>query len=822
MRRPSIRTIAWFVAIGCSGVLIDTVKSRAQTVPEVPHAAPGPGAATATPWHGADAPQLVSLSYGAVLGSLDYEVEIPLGQLLPIGLGPGYPLVARVRTGSTAGSCGGSCQLGLAHVVLQSSAYSLTERDGSQRRLETSGDGRYHEVALRSELPPSQATGHVHEGELVLEEEDGTVRTFDVAGRERRVANPLGAVDLHYAASGQLQTITNDVGDSLALTYADGRVAAVTDATGFTVNLHYSAEGRLLMADGPQDSGGSPALVLTWLGADLTSISQRGLRPVELTYAAGKIASVTDLNGTAIAFRGAADRIEMASSAGQRQVLHVVDGRIDVVEGGNGGLTRYVRDARKRVTEIRVATATGELVTSFTYDDQNRKLSATDPDGNVQRWAYDAAGHVTVFTDARGHATRYEYDAHGWLTRRTDPLGRATTFVRNAAGLPLSATSQGFTRSMTYNAHGEILTSTNALGEVTTATYDDKGRLASLTQPGSPPMAIAHSAVPNGEQIVQTMGSKTMTMVIDKYGRMTSKTLPDGAVESRVYDPSTGLMTATVKEFRGTRTSVALSHTNTGDVNTISVNGLVQQAGARVVPPGTPPEMPCAEGHRLVDNRCEAINPCADGTAMCDAHADCVFNPQTPGTSSCVCRAGFEGDGHMCQCRAGFNLIGSECVIHDPCADGTAMCDQHATCAFDPQHPGTHSCTCRTGFEGDGHYCQCPNGFQLVNDHCEPRNPCADGTAMCDPHATCAFDPQHPGTHGCTCRPGFEGDGHYCHCPGGFHLVNDHCEPQNPCTDGTAMCDPHASCVFNPATPGAYSCACGPGFHGDGHMCWPE
>jgi len=38
----------------------------------------------------------------------------------------------------------------------------------------------------------------------------------------------------------------------------------------------------------------------------------------------------------------------------------------------------------------------------------------------------------------------------------------------------------------------------------------------------------------------------------------------------------------------------------------------------------------------------------------------------------------------------------------------------------------------------------------------------------------------------------------------------------NECTDGTAVCSPHADCMD---TEGSYKCTCQPGYSGDGETC---
>ena len=76
---------------------------------------------------------------------------------------------------------------------------------------------------------------------------------------------------------------------------------------------------------------------------------------------------------------------------------------------------------------------------------------------------------------------------------------------------------------------------------------------------------------------------------------------------------------------------------------------------------------------------CADIDECGERTDSCDIQATCT---NLPGSYSCSCNDGYEGDGFLC-------------VSIDECAKGIANCDQHATC-FDT--PGSFYCACRSGY----------------------------------------------------------------------------------------------------------------------------
>jgi alpha-tubulin suppressor-like RCC1 family protein len=79
---------------------------------------------------------------------------------------------------------------------------------------------------------------------------------------------------------------------------------------------------------------------------------------------------------------------------------------------------------------------------------------------------------------------------------------------------------------------------------------------------------------------------------------------------------------------------------------------------------------------------------------------------------------------------------------------------------------------------------------------------CAAGVARCDANATCTDTPD---AYTCACKPGWKGDGFSC-------VDVDECATANPC-------DPHAACTNST---GSYSCACNAGYTGDGASCVPQ
>ncbi|XP_028272016.1 nidogen-1-like [Parambassis ranga] len=171
-------------------------------------------------------------------------------------------------------------------------------------------------------------------------------------------------------------------------------------------------------------------------------------------------------------------------------------------------------------------------------------------------------------------------------------------------------------------------------------------------------------------------------------------------------------------------------------------------------------------------------NPCHTGRHGCDINAVC-----RPGEAlhfTCECTTGFAGDGRYCQ-------------DIDECRENPQVCGPSAVCN---NQPGTFRCECFTGFTfaSDGRTCIEEN---------RPVDHCQRGSHDCDvpERAMCSYT--GGSAYGCSCLPGFVGDGRLCQDV-------DECQQE--------LCHRDAVCSN---TQGSYTCQCHSGFYGDGFQCTP-
>lgn len=195
---------------------------------------------------------------------------------------------------------------------------------------------------------------------------------------------------------------------------------------------------------------------------------------------------------------------------------------------------------------------------------------------------------------------------------------------------------------------------------------------------------------------------------------------------------------------------------------------------------------------------CTDIDECAMGTDNCDTNATCT---NEPGSFSCSCDFGYEGDGVTCS-RADTDGDGTDDLVEctDPQAcedtDGDGTPDYQDVCGDGRASiPANEACDDGNAVNGDGcsDTCVIESGWECPDaGACTDIDECAEGTDNCDVNATCTNE---PGSFTCTCNFGFAGDGVTCDPSGdsdGDGITDlDECSDPNNCedTDGDGLPD---------------------------------
>ena len=125
----------------------------------------------------------------------------------------------------------------------------------------------------------------------------------------------------------------------------------------------------------------------------------------------------------------------------------------------NGAKTRLAYDGRRNLTSV--ITSTGRR-TSWEYDEYDRVIKRTLPDGNSFRYAYEG-GALKTITDMEGRIYTLKFNSRQELLQLVFP--------------------NGIHRTWEYDERGRLVKATDVKGNVTSYNYDDADNLIRLHEP---------------------------------------------------------------------------------------------------------------------------------------------------------------------------------------------------------------------------------------------------------------------------------------------------------------------------------------------------
>jgi RHS repeat-associated protein len=132
-------------------------------------------------------------------------------------------------------------------------------------------------------------------------------------------------------------------------------------------------------------------------------------------------------------------------------------------------------------------TAPGNNVTSMKYDIAGNQCSLVDPSAGTIYYTYNGFGELTEQKNARNQTTSISYNSDGTIHERVTPEG-TTTYTYNSNKQLTGISSPGnINRSYQYDSKGrqtdvkESIAGTSSFS--TSLTYDDKGRISTITHP---------------------------------------------------------------------------------------------------------------------------------------------------------------------------------------------------------------------------------------------------------------------------------------------------------------------------------------------------
>jgi RHS repeat-associated protein len=206
--------------------------------------------------------------------------------------------------------------------------------------------------------------------------------------------------------------------------------------------------------------------------------------------------------------------------------------------GNNGQLNTYSYDLNGNVKTI---TDAAGRVTTFYYDDLNRRTGIYLPDGGRIINAYNKQGLLASVTDQRGQKTTFGYNGFGNLLTQTSPDTGVTSYGYDIGGRMTSQTrANGVITAYTWDAL-DRMTSRTASGVTETFTYDEgtygKGKLTRINDATGSTTYEYSAAGELIKQVSTIYGAVYITSWgYDAAGRLTGMTYPSGFALTYSYD----------------------------------------------------------------------------------------------------------------------------------------------------------------------------------------------------------------------------------------------------------------------------------------------
>jgi RHS repeat-associated protein len=330
---------------------------------------------------------------------------------------------------------------------------------------------------------------------------------------------------------------------------ATGNLLSTTDPNGQTTSYQYDALGRVTVTTYPAVSGISATTRSSYDDANnvLTTTDANG--HVTREYFDG-LARETELqlwNGssaysTVYYTYNWLDQVATKTTATGNTYYYGYDWDGRLVNLTNPDGTHELTSYNDTLNTKTVTDENGQLtLCQYNWDGllTSVKEYNTTSTYYLTTYSYDPSGNMLSATDAKGQTTTYQYDDLNRLVKTTFPDGTYETKTYDSFGNLLTRmTANGSTISYSYDALNRlILVSYPGSGGNATYTYDADGNRLSQV---SPPARDYYTYDARGRLTNQTEyvdGQKTQTLyAYDQAGNVVQITYPDGYVLSMGYD----------------------------------------------------------------------------------------------------------------------------------------------------------------------------------------------------------------------------------------------------------------------------------------------
>lgn len=385
-------------------------------------------------------------------------------------------------------------------------------------------------------------------GDFLIASEGGEeVYVFDPQGRHLRTLHGLTGVSLYtfaYDSQGRLVGITDADGNLTAIERdADGHPTAIVSPYGQRTQLAVDANGYLATITNP--AGEAVKLSSTSKGL-LTSFTDPNNKTSTFTYDDGGQGRLVRDEDAAGGFQALTRTEATGTHTVARSTAEGRTQKYQVTPRSSGGEDRLITNAAGLETTL---SRTAEAARSVRPPDGMESSQEIDPDPRFGRSGAFAKG-VTIKTpgglnfvrSATRTATLADPANPFSLTALNETLtlnGRTYASAYESASLTFTDTTPAGRKSRTtIDVHGRVVREEIPGLFPNTYAYDDRGRLASITQ-GNGTKArttqLHYDSAGFLESVIDPLGH-TVSLTYHAAGRVTQETLLDGRVIHYAYD----------------------------------------------------------------------------------------------------------------------------------------------------------------------------------------------------------------------------------------------------------------------------------------------
>ena len=174
--------------------------------------------------------------------------------------------------------------------------------------------------------------------------------------------------------------------------------------------------------------------------------------------------------------------------------------------------TNYTYDQSGNL--LSVTNANGQN-TTYKYDDLNRLIQTSYPNGTSQYMYYDNASNLIAKTDQNGNTINYTYDALNRLIQIRYPDGSTVNYTYDMNGNLLSDVEKNVSSYYQYDARNRLINETdviNGTAYTTLYTYDKASNILSIKYPDNTTLSYQYDFL---NRVSSVVGYANFTYTVD-------------------------------------------------------------------------------------------------------------------------------------------------------------------------------------------------------------------------------------------------------------------------------------------------------------------